>query len=293
MLKSFAGGQVFGGTWGPAPARVLALHGWQRTHQDFSAVFDPFAAGSTSGSAAGSTTGAGPDGPGWSAVAVDLFGFGATPPPPEAWGSEEYATHLTGLFDEPGVLADRVILVGHSFGGRVAIPLYGLVPDRIERLVLTGVPLLHRQDRRARPATPFRVVRRLHRMGLVGEARMEAMRNRYGSRDYREAQGVVRGVFVRVIGEEYVDGMAAVRCPVDLVWGAEDTEVPVEVAERAAHLFGPTAAAPGRAAPPGAPAPPAPPPAPPVTLTTLPGVGHLTPTEAPDALRAVIVGDRR
>ena len=58
MLKSFAGGKVFGATWGAAPARVLALHGWQRTHQDFSGVFDPFAAGSTSGSAAGSTTGA-------------------------------------------------------------------------------------------------------------------------------------------------------------------------------------------------------------------------------------------
>jgi len=265
VLKSFAGGKVFGATWGAAPARVLALHGWQRTHQDFSAVFAPFDA--AAGADGPTTDGPGFPGPGWGAVAVDLFGFGATPPPPEPWGSGEYASHLLGLFDEPGVLADRVILVGHSFGGRVAIPLVGLVPDRIERMVLTGVPLLHRQGRRARPATAFRVGRRLHRMGLVGESRMESLRNRYGSRDYREAQGVIRSVFVRVLAEEYGDGMAAVQCPVDLVWGADDTEVPLEVAERARHLFGA-----------------------PTTLTTLPGIGHLTPTEAPDALRAAVLG---
>jgi pimeloyl-ACP methyl ester carboxylesterase len=76
-------------------------------------------------------------------------------------------------------------VVGHSFGGRVAIPLQAMVPDRIERMVLTGVPLLDREGRRSRPATAYRLVRRLHRMGVVGDERMEAMRNRYGSADYR------------------------------------------------------------------------------------------------------------
>ncbi len=144
--------------------------------------------------------------PALSVVAPDLFGFGATPPPPEAWGSEEYAGHLLPLFEEPGLLAERVVLVGHSFGGRVAIPLYGLVPDRIERVVLTGVPLLDRQGRRTRPATRYRLARRLHRMGLLGDERMEAMRNRYGSPDYRAAQGVMRDVFVRLLAEQYVEG---------------------------------------------------------------------------------------
>ncbi len=256
MLKSFAGGQLFGGTWGQGPASVLALHGWRRTHQDFSAVFD---LPTDSPSPTGPT-------PGPSVVAPDLFGFGATPAPPEPWGSDDYAAHLVALFEEPGLLADRVVLVGHSFGGRVAVPLYGLVPDRIDRMVLTGVPLLDREGRRRRPAPAYRVARRLHRMGLVGEERMETLRNRHGSPDYRAAQGVMRGVFVRLLAEQYATGMAAVDCPVQLVWGANDTEVPVGVAERARPMF-PTA-----------------------TLTVLPGVGHLTPTEAPVQLRQVILG---
>ncbi len=202
------------------------------------------------------------------AVAPDLFGFGATPPPPQAWGSDDYATHLLPLFEEPGVLAERVVLVGHSFGGRVAARLAPLVPNRIERLVLTGVPLLDRQDRQSRPATTYRIMRRLHRLGLVGDERMESLRNRYGSPDYRAAQGVMRGVFVRLLSEQYVDDLAALDCPIDLVWGEDDSEVPVEVAERADAMI------------------------PSARLLVLPGVGHLIPTEAPGALLDVMASDR-
>jgi pimeloyl-ACP methyl ester carboxylesterase len=228
---------------------VVALHGWRRAHQDFSSVFDD--PSFTDGHAA---------------VGLDLFGFGATPPPPEGWGTEEYAQHLLPLFDGSDDIADRVVVVGHSYGGKVAVRLARLAPERIERLVLTGVPLLHRQGRRARPATPYRVVRRLHRLGMIGDDRMEAMRDRYGSPDYRAAQGVMRQVLVRALAEEYEDDLAAIECPVDLVWGADDTEVPVEVAERADALLRTS------------------------TLRVLPGVGHLLPTEAPVVLRQVVLG---
>jgi pimeloyl-ACP methyl ester carboxylesterase len=248
VLKSFAGGALFGGGWGEGPPTVLALHGWRRSHLDFAPVFDDQDGADRVG-----------------ALAPDLWGFGATPPPPEPWGSEEYARHLLPLFEEEGVLADRIVLVGHSFGGRVAVRLWGLVPDRIERIVLTGVPLLDRQGRRARPAAPFRLARRLHRMGLVGDQRMEAMRDRYGSPDYRAATGVMRGVFVGLLAEQYTSDLALLGCPVDLVWGEKDTEVPLEVAVRAQALVGD------------------------VTLATIPGVGHLVPTEAPrELLRAVV-----
>ena len=247
MLTSFAGGRLFGATWGEAPPTVLALHGWQRTHQDFAGVFAPpsFSAGHA-------------------ALAPDLAGFGATPPPPGAWGSGDYAESLLPLLDGDE-LGSPLTVVGHSFGGRVAVRLARLAPDRIDRLVLTGVPLLDRQGRRATPALRYRMGRRLHRMGLVGDDRMEALRQRYGSPDYRAAKGVVRDVFVALMAETYDDDMAAVSCPVDLVWGADDDQVPLEVAERAVGLF------------------------PNATLSVLPGVGHLTPTEDPAALRRVVL----
>jgi pimeloyl-ACP methyl ester carboxylesterase len=247
VLKSFAGGRLLGATWGSGPATVLALHGWGRSHADF----DPVLAAA---------------GPGVAAVGLDLCGFGATPPPPEAWGSPEYAEAVAAVFED-SVLADRVTIVGHSFGGRIALHLGGLVPDRIERMVLTGVPLLDRADRRSQVPRPYRVARRLHRWGLLGDARMEALRQRHGSPDYRAATGVMRDVFVRVLHEDYRQAMAGIPCLADLVWGEADTETPLEMAQRAVGLF------------------------PSASLTVLDGIGHFVPTEAPDGLARFIVGD--
>ncbi len=248
MLHSFADGRLFGARWGDGPTAVLALHGWRRSHLDFAGLF-----------------GAGGLGDGRSVVAVDLPGFGTAPPPPEPWGTAEYAELLVPLVDELAPDGGGLTVLGHSFGGRVALHLPRLTPGRVTRLVLTGVPLLPRDDAPARPDAGFRLVRRLHRMGLVGEARMERARRSHGSPDYRAAEGVMRQVFVRIVAERYAPVLAELTCRVDLVWGADDGEVPVGVAREAATLL------------------------PSASLTVLPGVGHLTVTEAPEALRSLLL----
>lgn len=235
--------------WGAAPARVLALHGWARTHEDFAAAF-------------------GPPAEALDVLAPDLPGFGATPPPPEVWGTERYAADLEQLFTaEPlfgAVVGAPAVVVGHSFGGRVAVQLAASRPDLVAALVLIGVPLLPGPGRRRRPPLAFRTVRALRRAGLVGEERVERARRRYGSSDYRNAEGVMRGVLVKVVSERYDEQLARLRCPVELVWADDDSEAPLAVAEEAAARI------------PG------------TVLTRCGAVGHLTPLTAPDVLQAAV-----
>lgn len=199
MLKAFAGGAMFGAVHGSMPAPVLALPGWARTHRDFDAVLA-----------------------GLDAVALDLPGFGASPAPPEAWGGAGYAAAVASA-----VFADLdrpAVVVGHSFGGRVAVHLAAAFPDAVAGLVLTGVPLLRPVGQAARrPALGYRLGRVLHRRGLIPDARMEALRQRYGSADYKAAQGVMRAVHVWAVNETYEAELDAVSCPVELVWGGRDT----------------------------------------------------------------------
>ncbi len=56
--------------------------------------------------------------------------------------------------------------------------------------------------------------------------RMERARRRHGSADYLAAQGVMRDVLVRLVNERYEDTLAAVQCPVELVWGDDDQRRP-------------------------------------------------------------------
>ena len=238
MLKAFANGRLFGAVHGAGRPAVLCLPGWGRTHRDFDATVR-----------------------GLDAVAVDLPGFGASPPPPAPWGGAEYAEALTPLLAD---MALPAVVLGHSFGGRVAVHLAASKPELVAGLVLTGVPLVPRPGAGRRPTRAYRVGRALHRRGLLGEQRMEALRQRYGSADYRAASGVMRQVHVRVVNEVYGDKLAAISCPTELVWADDDAEVPLAVAEAACEVL------------------------PAATLTVVSGAGHHTPLTAPDALRAAV-----
>lgn len=239
MLRAFADGRLFGVGWGSERASVLALHGWGRSSEDFAATLR-----------------------GLDAVALDLPGFGATPAPPEAWGSAEYAGAVAAALDDLDV---PVVVVGHSFGGRVAVHLAAARPESVAGLVLTGAPVARRPGATAgRPSLAYRAGRALHRRGLLPEARMDALRRRYGSRDYLAATGVMRAVHVRLVNETYEAQLAAITCPVELVWGDDDADVPVAVAEAARSRLAQA------------------------TLTVVPGAGHLTPLTAPDALRDAV-----
>ena len=257
MLKAFDGGRLFGEAYGAERAPwVLALHGWARSHDDWRAVL-----GAQPARAGGSRPGTAQEGEALGAVALDLPGFGATPPPPEVWGSDDYAAAITPVLAE---LQAPAVVVGHSFGGRVAVHLAAAQPGLVSALVLTGVPLSRNPVGNSRPPLSYRVGRSLYRRRLIGESRMESLRHRYGSPDYRAASGVMRQVLVRTVNETYDDQLRSVTCPVELVWGDDDTEAPLSVAERAAALL---------ARP---------------RLTVCPGAGHLVPLTAPEALRLAI-----
>ena len=209
-LRVFGDGSLFGEASGPGAPQVLALHGWGRRGSDFAQALH-----------------------GFSFVALDLPGFGATPAPEVATGAAGYARAIEPVLSE---LPDRVVLVGHSFGGRVAVHLAAWYPERFKGVILSGVPLIRRQPVR-RPPVVFRLARWLDRLGLIPAPTIERLRRRYGSADYRAAEGVMRQILVTTVNESYEEQLAALRVPVALLWGAEDNEVPVSVAEHAAELL--------------------------------------------------------
>jgi len=69
-------------------------------------------------------------------VAPDLFGHGASAKTMGDYSLGAHAATLRDLLDLLGI--DRVTLVGHSFGGGIAMQFCYLFPERAERLVLVS-----------------------------------------------------------------------------------------------------------------------------------------------------------
>ena len=240
-LRSLVNGSLFAEAVGVGQPRVLALHGWGRRGSDFSHSLAAIGA-----------------------LAMDLPGFGATPPPESAIGAREYASLLLPVLDE---FNQPPLLVGHSFGGRVAVCLAAEHPDRVLGTLVTGAPLLRLGPGKNPPPT-YRLARLLNRYGIVPNATFEAMKRKRGSADYRTATGVMRDILVTVVNEEYRSELSRIAGPIHFLWGADDREVPVAVAEEAAALV---TASGGDA-----------------TLEVVEDVGHMLPVQDPDSLRIAV-----
>lgn len=167
---------------------------------------------------------------------IDFPGFGASPAPPDAWGTADYADAVAEWLRS--VPAGRRVWVGHSFGSRVGLRLAAQHPDLLAGLVLIAAPglpprrSLAQQARRKARSLAFRSLRALV---PEGPAR-DRLRDRFGSTDYRQA-GPMRPILVKTVTEDLAPVARQVHGRTVLIYGERDTETPSEIGERLQQLM--------------------------------------------------------
>ena len=159
--------------------------------------------------------------------AIDLPGFGWTPPPLAVWGTRDYASHVEAFMDSTGIPAASVL--GHSFGGRIALALAAQSPRRVRSLILVASAGI--RPRRG-PGHSLKVavaklgkrVFSLPMWGKLGDRIVSAVSQRIGSRDYRNA-GRMRATLVKVVNEDLRGTLSSIRVPTLIIWGDKDQEI--------------------------------------------------------------------
>lgn len=176
----------------------------------------------------------------WPLLAPDLRGHGGSDKPESGYDLRSIAADLTALLDAFGV--DRAVLVGHSWGGKVALAAAGLYPDRAGHVVAVDPAALapHSVPAPVRQGllTYFDTLYGPHESFEAAVARVralvEAMPGRRwtpeSERNLRAAlqplpdgrwvgaapPAVVRAVLASAEGEDAVPLLRGIRCPVTL-----------------------------------------------------------------------------
>mgnify|MGYP004444693071 FL=1 len=175
---------------------------------------------------------------GFTVINVDFPGFGNSPEPDSIWGVEEYTRLIEQMLKNEGV--DSPILVGHSFGGRVAI-LYAS-RNQADRVILVDAAGLkpHRSMKYYVKVYSFKLVKKLSLILFSrkkAEQIIERYRSKQGSSDYAQASQKMRAILSKVVNEDLTKALPSVAAPTLLIWGEKDTATPLSDAKKMERLI--------------------------------------------------------
>lgn len=157
---------------------------------------------------------------------LDFPGFGNSEEPKEAYSNDDYVEVVEELAKE--LKLKNPVLIGHSFGGRIAIKYSSKKENNVSKVVLFGSPCIREQKKLPLKTRIFKKIKKIP--GLKWFA--EIMKNYIGSRDYKAASPIMRQVLVKTVNEDLLENAKKITAPTLLIWGDNDTEAPLYLAQK-------------------------------------------------------------
>lgn len=163
-------------------------------------------------------------------IAVDLPGFGQSDKPKSVWDAFDYGEFVVKFMD--ALSLSKVTLVGHSHGGRTSIVVGSKNKERVSKMVLidsAGIPSKKSLKYHLK-VFGFKCLKRIYKLMFFwknSEETMETFYKKFGSDDYRNADGIMRKIMVAVLGNNLTDYLNEIECSTLLIWGENDDATPL------------------------------------------------------------------
>lgn len=131
-------------------------------------------------------------------------------------------------------------LIGHSFGGRIAILLSSR--NKTGKIILVDAAGI--KPKRSLiyyiKVYSFKTAKKILPILFgkkKGQELLDAWRGKAGSADYRQSSPMMRAVMSRCVNEDLKFAMPSIKSPVLLVWGENDTATPLSDAKTMEKLI--------------------------------------------------------
>ena len=126
----------------------------------------------------------------------------------------------------------QVILLGHSFGGRVAIKYAARYPENLRSLVLTGAagikhPLSFKQKIIFSLSRAGKVILSLPVVDKLEKPAQRLLYRLSPDKDYGRADQRMKAVMRSALAEDLTPLLEEIRVPTLLIWGREDRSTPL------------------------------------------------------------------
>ena len=164
-------------------------------------------------------------------ISLDLPGFGKSDIPLNSFSGDDYKNIVLKFISLLNL--KNYVIIGHSFGGRIAIRIAKENPDELKGLILidsAGIREKKTKKQKISEST-FKFLKKITTKLFKGESRekiLDKLRNIFGSTDYKSQKGVMRDTLVKVVNEDLTSFLREIKVKTLIIWGEKDKELSVK-----------------------------------------------------------------
>lgn len=166
----------------------------------------------------------------YSLIFVDFAGFGESKEPERPWSVFDYVCDLKNLLDKFEI--ESLLLVGHSFGGRVAIKFSFLFQNDYDEFKLCLVDSAGIKPRRSLKyyykVFKFKLLKKIAKRVKFASKLL----SKCGSSDYKVLSDVMKHTFKLIVNEDLSYEAKYITKPTIIVWGKCDRETKLYMAKK-------------------------------------------------------------
>ena len=198
---------------------ILFLHGWKDNLHTFDSLVPFFLKQ-------------------WRIIRIDLPGFGSSELPPTTWNLDNYVQFVKDFIDKLNIQVD--VLVGHSFGGRIAIKAVAMNIIKPKKLILIASAGIAKK----------RIIRNCFFYIFTKAGKIITLlppfifwRKYFRKKIYKLAgsdyflSGKLKNTFLNVIKEDLTLSANKIVISTLLIWGEQDKATPLEEGQRLSQLI--------------------------------------------------------
>lgn len=168
-------------------------------------------------------------------LALDLPGFGIIPSPPKPWGRDDYINWILQKVKEKNW--GKFNLLGHSFGGGLAVKMATNFSEKIDRLILCAPAIIKRKSIKTYLfywlAFLGRRIFSLPGLKIFYPQAQKLVYKLAGARDYYVADGIMKETMKKIGKEEDLEMvLERIKTPTLILWGKKDDVLPLKDAYR-------------------------------------------------------------
>lgn len=192
---------------------VLILHGWGSNSERWQKVSELLAEKN------------------FQIVVPDLPGFGKSEMPKVAWSLDNYVEWLVDFSQTVTELNDNFYLVGHSFGGALAVKFAIRHNQKVKKLFLVSAACVRTNTLIKKIFYRIsKIIKVFSFMPFYPQFRKVIYRFIIKKSDYLKQEGIMKETYLKVILDDLSYKLIFIKVPTTIIWGDKDTLTPLEQA---------------------------------------------------------------